>query len=65
MEYICVLWRETWSHTASDGDSTYLVVGLEVVNLFVEGKQPELLTHEDNSIQLILEPRGVSRGSLY
>ena len=56
----------TRTHTASDdGDSTYLVVGLKVVNLFVEGKQPELLTHKDNSIQLILEPRGVSGGSLY
>ena len=41
-------------------EGTYLVVGLEVVNLLVECMVPELLADEDHSLQLILEPRCIS-----
>ena len=49
----------TYTHT-----NTHLVVCLQVVNLFVEGVDPELLTNEHDRIEFILESRLVSRHSL-
>ena len=45
--------------------SAHLVVGLEVVYVFIEGQHPELFADEDDSVQLVLEARSVSRRSLY
>jgi len=42
-----------------------LVVGLEVVYLLVEGQHPQLLADEHHRVQLVLEARGVPRGSLH
>ena len=39
---------------------SHLVVCLEVINLFVEGMDPELLTDEHNCIEFILESRLIS-----
>ena len=36
------------------------MIGLEVVNVLVEGSHPELFAHEDDGVQLVLEPRVVT-----
>ena len=42
-----------------------LVVGLQVVNLFVEGVEPELLADEHHRVQLVLGARRVAWRSLH
>ena len=42
----------------------HLVVGLEMVDLLVEGKVPELLADEDHGLQLVLEAGRVTREPL-
>ena len=41
------------------------MVGLEIVDLLVEGEQPELLAHEHYCVQLALEARRVPRCPLH